>query len=765
MTAEVVVIAMSMGYPNSYHHSKPAKCVPQMIKSLSIAEIATYPKTPEVMSELKSLNFIFGSNGTGKTTIGKLIANPSIFPSCSISWKGGTPLETLVYNRDFVERNFKPSEALKGVFTLGETDIATLEDIDRLKAERDALTKRIEGWNEALQGKDGSGGKKRERADLDAAFKEKCWSQKVKHDSKLQGAFEGVRGSSEKFKDRVLANVSNASELLPLDNLIKRAETIFERSPVLEQEVKTINAESLLAHETTPILRKKIIGKNDVDIAAMINKLGNSDWVKEGRVYLDENDDICPFCQQSVKEGFAKRLNEYFDETFLTDTKAIDDLATDYRTDAERVVQQLESIMVTPSKFLDVERLKEEKELLSSKLTINNQRISVKKKESSQSVELESVANVVSAITALISAANKAVSEHNEMVRNLASEKQTLTGRVWRYVVEEIKVEISAYQTKRGTLEKAINGFGSQISGATRERNEKIAQIRELERKTTSVQPTVDAINQLLQSFGFHGFSIANVDGTTSYNLVREDGSEAMRTLSEGEKSFVTFLYFFQLIKGSETESGMTNDRVVVFDDPVSSLDSDILFVVGSLIKGLFEEVREKSGHIKQVFVLTHNVYFHKEVTFRPRRQNRKACSNESFWIVRKHDFVSKLERHQTNPIKTSYELLWVELRRTERSNLTIQNTLRRILENYFKILGDVDPDFICDQFEGKEKFICKSLFSWVNYGSHFAHDDLFVADGSTMDTYLKVFKDVFYKMNHDAHYRMMMRESESEAN
>jgi wobble nucleotide-excising tRNase len=60
----------------------------------------------------------------------------------------------------------------------------------------------------------------------------------------------------------------------------------------------------------------------------------------------------------------------------------------------------------------------------------------------------------------------------------------------------------------------------------------------------------------------------------------------------------------------------MTTDRIVVFDDPVSSLDSDVLFIVSSLIKSLFDHVRENKGNIKQIFVLTHNVYFHKEVAY-----------------------------------------------------------------------------------------------------------------------------------------------------
>jgi len=734
-----------------------------MIESLSIAKIASYPNTPETMGGLKSLNFIFGSNGTGKTTIGRLIADPNAFQYCSVTWKGGTPMETLVYNREFVDRNFKPSEALKGVFTLGEKDIDTLNTIEKLKGEREALTKKIEHWNEALQGKDGTGGKRKELADLDSAFKDKCWTQKVKHDSRFQGAFEGVRASAEKFKSKVLENLDNASDLLSINELTKRAETIFGRSPVAEQPVKTIDSTNILRHETNPILKKRVIGKDDVDIAAMIIKLGNSDWVKEGRAYFEQNDNVCPFCQRATDEAFAKSLNEYFDETFAQDTQAIETLATNYSADAERLLQQLDGIIAAPSRFLDVDRLKGERDLLKSKLTVNNQRLAAKRKESSQAVELESLANVLSATTTLISTANGSIAEHNLMVKNLVTEKQTLTSQIWRFVVEEIKADIALYRTARGNLEKAIEGLGDRIVDATKELNVKKGEIQELERKTTSVQPTVDAINQLLLSFGFHGFSIAHVPDSTSYRLVREDGSEAMRTLSEGEKTFVTFLYFYHLIKGSNTDSGMTNDRVVVFDDPVSSLDSDILFIVGSLIKGLFDEVKEKKGQIKQVFVLTHNVYFHKEVTFRPRRQNGNAFGDETFWIVRKHDLVSKLERHKSNPIKTSYELLWAELRRAERSNLTIQNTLRRILENYFKILGDVDPDTICDKFEGKEKFICKSLFSWVNYGSHFAHDDLYIADGATAEIYLKVFKEIFDKLDHGAHYRMMMRENEQE--
>jgi wobble nucleotide-excising tRNase len=350
------------------------------------------------------------------------------------------------------------------------------------------------------------------------------------------------------------------------------------------------------------------------------------------------------------------------------------------------------------------------------------------------------------------------------MVANLATERTTLTGQVWKFVLEELKNELAAFKTAKDGLDKAITSMTTQIAEATADKVQKAAEIRALEKQTTSIQPTIDGINSLLSSFGFQGFKLAKAASGNAYKLVRSDGSDAKATLSEGEKTFVTFLYFYHLLKGSEYETGITTDRIVVFDDPVSSLDSDILFIVGSLIKGLFDEVRSGTGHIKQIFVLTHNVYFHKEVTYNSKRKD-VAMNEETFWIVRKPGLISKLDKHPTNPIKTSYELLWAEVRKPERSNLAIQNTLRRILENYFKILGGIEFEDLCAMFDGKEKLICKSLCSWVHDGSHYAHDDLYVSiDDGMVDSYLKVFRAIFEKSKHGAHYKMMMGDAYVEA-
>lgn len=737
-----------------------------MIESISLSSIATYATTPpEKLDGLSQFNFLFGSNGSGKTTIGRVIADEIKFPSCRVTWKAGTKLQPMVYNQDFVERNFNQSTDLKGVFTLGEKQLDTLEKIAAAKVNLDALKKKSSTLTQGLQGEDGNGGKKGELIVLESEFKNKCWAQKQKHDAKLQGGFEGYRNNSERFKDKIITESStNKAALLTLEELEKKAKSVFGTSPTSEVSILTIDSTNILAYELDGILKKRVIGKEDVDISAMIIKLGNSDWVREGRFFYDVNDRECPFCQQKTTDEFAQSLNDYFDETFVTDTKAIEELATNYSAEAAKIQLALASIVSSQPKFIDIDKLKIENDLFDTKISLNNQIISGKKKEASRVVELESLGGVLSAINNLIDEANIKINEHNKMVTNIATERAILTAQIWRFVLEELKLDLTTFKTSKDALGRAILGITQQLTTTRTDIAEKEAEIRALEKQTTSVQPTIDGINGLLLSFGFQGFKLANAASESSYKLVRPDGSDAKATLSEGEKTFITFLYFYYLLKGSESDSGMTTDRVVVFDDPVSSLDSDILFIVSSLIKELFDEVRSKTGHIKQVFILTHNVYFHKEVTYNPNRRS-VAMAEETFWVIRKPGVVSKIEKYPHNPIKTSYELLWTEVRKPERSNLAIQNTLRRILENYFKILGDINFDQICAMFEGKEKVICKSLCSWVHDGSHYAHDNLYVSiDDSMVDSYLEVFRAIFDKSGHGAHYKMMMGDAFKES-
>lgn len=158
---------------------------------------------------------------------------------------------------------------------------------------------------------------------------------------------------------------------------------------------------------------------------------------------------------------------------------------------------------------------------------------------------------------------------------------------------------------------------------------------------------------------------------------------------------------------------------------------------------------------------MTHNVYFHKEVSFTDGRT--KESSDTFYWILRRNNCISEIQSFETkNPIQNSYELLWMELKNRDKSSgLTIQNTMRRIIENYFKILGKYGDDELIQKFTNhEEQEICRSLICWINDGSHSIPDDLFIEhQENTIAKYFEVFKNIFVHTKHIEHYKMMMGE------
>lgn len=67
-----------------------------MIESIRIAGIATYDTSPEGLSDLAKFNFLYGSNGSGKTTITRVIADEGELPTRSVTWKDGPKLQAMV---------------------------------------------------------------------------------------------------------------------------------------------------------------------------------------------------------------------------------------------------------------------------------------------------------------------------------------------------------------------------------------------------------------------------------------------------------------------------------------------------------------------------------------------------------------------------------------------------------------------------------------------------------------------------------------------
>ncbi len=350
------------------------------------------------------------------------------------------------------------------------------------------------------------------------------------------------------------------------------------------------------------------------------------------------------------------------------------------------------------------------------------------------------------------------------MIKDIQNQKKICVEQTWKFLVNEFKSDIQEYNKKHCGLEKGIKKLENEISEIEGKIKELENEIRELEKTMVSIKPIVNEINALLKGYGFTNFSLACTEDEKSYRIQREDGQLAGETLSEDEVTFITFLYYYHLTKGSLKENDISKNKVLVIDDPISSLDSNILFIVSVLVKDLMKETTKEETNIKQVIILTHNTYFYKEITYDLKCYQGKY----SFWIIRKDNNVSKIRDYKENPIKNSYELLWQEVRwakekQAKENNISwvsLQNVMRRIIEYYFRILGGFKRnDSLSEYFENiEEKQVFNSFISWFNDGSHGISDDLFVQSQDTsIETYLKVFENIFKITGHEAHYKMMM--------
>ncbi|MCQ2895379.1 AAA family ATPase [Helicobacter pylori] len=738
------------------------------ISQISLKKVATFDENGASFEDLNSINFIYGANGSGKTTTSSFLKNlaengiEDKFANSKIGWHNNESLKIEIYNKQFKEEQLRNSQ-VKGIFTLGKK---TNENLEKIERKKESISKENEKKikNEAsLQVLT----QKKEKEEKD--FTDSCWEKLYKkNEEDFKETLEGFK-RKEKFKEKILKEFENdkhnQSEIVGLEKLKEKIEIVFgeKQTELALLECDLTDFDSIENHS---IWEQKIVGSGGVAIADLIKKLSNEDWVAQGREYVKDNS-ICPFCQkETITEEFKKQLESYFDTSYQESTDTIKKMKEDYTNKTAEALERLNEIIKTEQNNsqtkLDTENLKIIIETLRSKINGNQQKMLDKSKEMSRSFKLDSNKNEIDAIKDLIKKANEQIANYNEMIKDIEKQKKSCKEQTWKFLINEFKSDIQEYNKKYCGLEKGINNLEKEIS----ENQEKIKklenEIKELEKNMVSIKPIVNEINTLLKGYGFTNFSLACTEDEKFYRIQREDGQLVGETLSEGEVTFITFLYYYHLAKGSLKENDISKNKVLVIDDPISSLDSNILFIVSVLVKDLMKETMEEKTNIKQIIILTHNTYFYKEITLEC--DLKRYQGKYSFWIIKKDNNVSKIKDYKENPIKNSYELLWQEVKQAKENNaswVSLQNVMRRIIEYYFRILGGFKHnDSLSECFEKiEEKRVCNSFISWFNDGSHGISDDLFMQSQDTsIETYLKVFEKIFKETGHEAHYRMMMR-------
>lgn len=725
------------------------------------------------------VNFFYGKNGAGKSTIARTLKANS-----EVEWQSGksaADYDVLVYDTDFVDANFASYDNLAGVFTVCETNIEVQKKLNELAEQKKQKGDEYRKAKEAVDKKQG------EKDTALAEYQEECWKQT----EKLRVVFDAVITGKKKkalFAEEILA-------ITPVDHDYSELESTV--NTIFHGDDKKYNAYSKVGKVTYAslpgydLMGKSIASSSETPFASFIKALNATDWVRQGHAhYTGQTDGKCPYCQQKLPDDFDKDIAACFDEQYQSDITEITKFQSVYKSEMEAIMRTLQGNLAEVMPGLDTESYQTKLKMLQDAITINNQRIAAKVKEPTTIASLEDIDTLLLDIGVIIDKLNVQINARNNIVSDIKNQKIKCKKEVWEYLAFTLKDVVKTYRDGIAKIEADTSALNTQIKTLIDESKQINSEVAELNKQVVSTEAVIEGINRIIRTSGFQGFSLKAKDGVqNTYEVIRPDRSVAEK-LSEGERNFIAFLYFYHLVKGSYS-SDEVKDKIVVIDDPVSSMDSGALFIVSALVREMIEvcynntdyrSPKVDGDYIKQIFVLTHNVYFHKEITHHQVNRYRSV----SFYLIRKTDNVSGIihcvrksqsvptEFENYNPIQNSYAALWDEYKELKTVN-TLTNVIRRILEYYFiqlcgydgndllKIVLEDNKEKFVDYEKGKKPnydryHLASALLSYINESPALISDGLnFIEDGIDVEQYKLVFKLIFEAMRQEQHYKMMM--------
>lgn len=429
--------------------NKQQRNISSGISQIALKNVATFDENGASFENLNSINFIYGANGSGKTTTSSFLKNlaengiEDKFNNSKIEWHNSENLKIEVYNKQFKEEQFRNSQ-IKGIFTLGKK---TNENLENIESKKESINKEKE---KKIKNEESLQKLKQERKEKEKDFTNSCWEKLYKkNEENFKEILEGFK-RKEKFKEKILeefkSNQHNESEIVKLEELKENIKIVFSKNQteLVPLECNLTDFDSIENHS---IWEQKIVGSGDVAIADLIKKINNEDWVAQGREYLSKDDNACPFCQkETITEDFKKQLESYFDTNYQESTETIKKMKEDYTNKTDEVLERLDKIVETEQKNqqikLKTEIFKRIVETLKSKINANQQKMHDKSKEMSRSFELESTKNEIKEIRDLIDTANQQIVNHNEIIKDTKNQKKNCVEQTWKFLVNEFKSDI-----------------------------------------------------------------------------------------------------------------------------------------------------------------------------------------------------------------------------------------------------------------------------------------------------------------------------------
>lgn len=582
-------------------------------------------------------NVVYGWNGSGKTTLGRLLrcletkCNHTEFPDAHylIELENGSKIDSAaiehdlqirVFNQDFISENLNLFDAeTKPIIFISKEKVQEKKELDQQKLE---LTKKVDHSKRTNAAKD----EWEEKID-------KCHKNagKAVKDFLLGTTYANVTYNKATSRDRIWPGLSTIDSIkscvLTDDELAKQKSYTISNSskPVIELESLPAAIDSEKISEVSSeinLLLTTLVTSKAIDRLKEDARL--SEWIAKGLLlHRDTNSKTCEFCGLIIPEDRLMALEDHFNEEFSKIVAAIVAMI-------ERLNKGKRADLINRSHLL-YEELTEKYETALSEVNAGAQVVNelldvwIKELEAKKQNPFEAIKpigvpfEVVDAYNDKLTALKSVVDEHNSISQSHDKLAKAAQRKIENHFVSQwaTSEKLKESEIKASDIEVSIIQNKKDIASIK-------ARIKELEDELKSDTIAIAEINNFLHRFLGRNDIVLERQNQGGYQLKR-DGIVA-RNLSEGEKTAISLIYFFSKIRENDV---LIKNLIIVLDDPISSFDSNHLFNASSFIKKYVEGCQ-------QLFVLTHNFWFFKQVRDWMIKKNEKR-NKEGQQIVVSH--------------------------------------------------------------------------------------------------------------------------------
>lgn len=734
-----------------------------MITRININGIPPFNKT-ELETD-KKVNLIYGLNGTGKSTISNLLYDlnhDACLNNALIEFDNGidtiNSYEFVVYNQRFVQDVFYESSEIKGIFSLSKDNAAAQAAIDNANSEKTKLE------NQKTQKETEKADIKNELIKAKNDITEKVWEIKTNYsggDRVFDFCLEGLK----REKSRLFSHIESVkkSEDKPertIDDIQKELTTLLNDKAT---ELSLLSPlDDLSGIENNELLTKIIVGNENSTVADFINEINNSDWVKQGLKYLPEVSDNkqgkCPFCQkETIDVEFIREIKSFFGGAYEQDLESLNGILEQYQSSANSIEKytEFDTYSILLSLKADYESAYAK---LRSILSENINLIKSKIEKPSVPVQLKSSSEYLTNINEIIEKANNFINIFNEKIRKKDSTLNLIKDEFWNIMKWQYDDAIQAYNKEKKTKEQRIGILEKDVLNINTNISTQDEIIRIQQSKTVNIDDAIDHINAALFDMGIADFKIVK-HSDTLYRLAREgQKDDVFKSLSEGEKMIISLLYFIELCKGKVDREKGDKKRIIVIDDPISSLSHIFVYNVGRLLIQEFTDANPNNNRpqkYEQVFLLTHSLYFFYEMAIVHRKN--KDDNNQKLFRLQKNQDGSHIIEMKYSEIQNDYHAYWMIIKDRDSHPALIANCMRNIIEYFFAFVEKKELNNVFDNPALQEPKY-RAFNRYINRESHSLGHNIFDIKEFNYDDFKEAFQLVFKLTGYEDHYNRMMK-------